>query len=57
MVTSEWNAVADIIHRIRMIEEAYRAKNEIDHALVAMFCKWAAQDVLEESEWSQGYIG
>lgn len=57
MVAPEWDAVVEIIHRIRKIEGAYRGKNEIDHALVAMFCKWAAQDVLEESEWSEGYIG
>lgn len=57
MVAQEQLAVVDIIHRIRMIEEGYRGKEDHDRAIVAMLCKWAAQDVLEESEWSEGYIG
>lgn len=56
-MTEELAAVAEIIRRIKVLEEGYRASGFIDAAIATMFCKWAAQDVLEESDWSKGYIG
>jgi hypothetical protein len=56
-MTEECAAVVEIIRRIKEIEEAYRAADLWDAAIATMFCKWVAQDVLEESDWSKGYIG
>lgn len=54
MVSKDENAVIEIIHRIRTIEDEVRKSGSYEAAHVAMRCKWVAQDVLEERYFDSG---
>lgn len=57
MVDRQWDALVEIIHRIRQAEDELRESQNIEGSLAMMRARWIVQDVLEESEWSKGYIG
>lgn len=57
MGNEEIALLVDAIHRIRVIEDRYRENHSSEAAYAVLLCKWAVQDVLEETRWSKGYIG
>lgn len=57
MVDPQWDAVVEIIRRISVAEDELRELQNFEGSLAMMHAKWIVQDVLEESDWSKGYIG
>lgn len=56
MVSETERAIMEIIRRIKLLEDEYKRNKLTLHAHAALKCKWAAQDVLEETSAGNGYF-